>query len=336
MNRIMQVERPKNIPSKAELQELLPRPKVQVAWLVLTAAFVWFHWGSIVRLVMSWWSLEDYQHGFFVPLFSLFVLWTRREMMVPFSGRGSWWGLPFFGLWALMRCAAVYFNYGTLPELSMLPFFAGIALFVGGWQALLWSWPAILFLFFMIPLPGTIQGLLSEQLQMIATRVSLYTIQMIGVPAVAQGNVIQLTDHTLGVAEACSGLRMMMLFFAMCVGGAFVMRKPVWERLLIVASAAPIAVLANVARIVATALAFEIGRLWPSILDLEAHSKQIHDWAGYVVEMPAGLLLLLVEVTILAKLLVEPFPDRPLVARKAVTDSATQGTIERTLVRRRR
>ena len=64
----------------------------------------------------------------------------------------KWWGLAFLALWALMRWAAVYFNFESLPEMSMLPFFAGLALFVGGWQAFRWAWPAIVFLVFMIPL----------------------------------------------------------------------------------------------------------------------------------------------------------------------------------------
>ena len=181
---------------------------------------------------------DDYQHGPFVPLFSLFLLWYRRDMIIPFAGRGSWWGLAFLALWAAMRWAAVYFNFESLPEYSMLPFLAGLALFVGGWQALRWAWPSIVFLIFMIRLPGDVQSLLSLQLQGIATRLSVYVIQTLGIPAMAVGHVIQLSDdRQLNVAEACSGLRMMMMFFAMCIGAAFVVRKPVWEKLFIVASA---------------------------------------------------------------------------------------------------
>ncbi len=321
----------------AELKRLLPGPAVQVAWLVLTAVFVWFHWGSIHRLLVTWSTNEDYGHGFFVPLFSLFLLWSRRDMMANYAGRGSWWGLVFFGLWALMRCGAVYFNYGSLPEMSLVPFFAGVALFVGGWQALAWAWPAVVFLVFMIPLPGTVQGFFSEQLQSISTRLSVYIIQTLGIPAVAQGNVIQLTEHPLEVAQACSGLRMLMLFFAICIGGAFVIRKPLWEKLLIVASSAPIAVMANVARIVATAILFEVARHWPSLIDLDTSAKQIHDWTGLLVQMPAGLILLLLEIALLSKLLVEPASTRPLaMGRVMAADQTTQGAVERALGRRRR
>ena len=217
----------KNTSLTEELKRLLPQPKVQAGWLALAVVFVWFYWSSLQYLVDTWWKQEDYQHGFVVPIFAVFLLWIRRDMIPSFGGRGSLWGLALFGLWAAMRWTSVYFNYGTLPELSMVPFFAGTALFVGGWQGLLWAWPAILFLFFMVPLPAAVQGLASEQLQKTATQLSTFVIQTIGIAAVAQGNVIQLAERPLEVARACSGLRMMMLFFALCIGARLHYASPI-------------------------------------------------------------------------------------------------------------
>ena len=198
---------------------------------MLAVAFVWFYWSSIHKLGRIWWTQEDYQHGFVVPIFAVVLLWLRREMILPFAGRGSWWGLAFLALWALMRWAAVYFNFEGLPEMSMVPFLAGVALFVGGWQGFRWAWPAVLFLVFMIPLPGAVQGMARLQMQTLATKLSVFVIQTLGIPAVPEGVVIQLTDKPLRVAEACSGLRMLSLFFAACVGAAFIIRKPLWEKL---------------------------------------------------------------------------------------------------------
>ena len=111
----------------------------------------------------------------------------------------------------------------------------------------------------MLPLPGDIQGWLSQQLQGIATKMSVFVVQTLGIPAMAVGT-LDPTDRRpqLNVEDACSGLRMMMMFVAMCVGAAFLVRKPLWEKLLIVASAIPIAVLGNVMRIVVTAIGSEI------------------------------------------------------------------------------
>ena len=331
----MQTESTTKLTLKDEIKRLLPGPGVQLAWLILAVVVLYSYGASLHRLRVAW-SQEDYQHGFVVPIFALVLLWIRRDMILPFSGRGSLWGLPFFAVWAVMRCTAVYYNYGSLPEYSILPFLAGVALFVGGWQGLRWAWPAVLFLLFMIPLPGAVQGLASQQLQAISTRVSIYAIQTLGIPAVAQGNVIQLTgDHSLNVAEACSGLRMMMLFFAICIGAAFVVQKPIWERLVLVASAAPIAVISNVSRIFLTAIFYQIGILWPSVIDLEVWGGTIHDWAGYLM-MPIGLLLLLAEMSLLSKLLISPTHHRPLIVGGELVEGETGAATERVLRRRRR
>jgi exosortase len=163
-------------------------------------------------------------------------------------------------------------------------------------------------------MPGDVQGLISQQLQWIATRVSVFVVQTLGIPAMAVGHWIQLTgDRKLNVEDACSGLRMMMMFVAMCVGAAFVVRKPVWEKLLIVASAIPIAVLGNVMRIVVTAIGSEMVYRYSSTMNPGQVVDTIHQWAGYLIEMPTGLLLLWIELTVLSKLLIAPLPERPLV-----------------------
>ena len=210
----------------------------------------------------------------------------------------------------------MYFNIVGLVEMTMLPFIAGVTLFVGGWQGFRWSWPAILFLSFMIPLPGVAQGILSQYLQTIAAKTSGYVVQTLGLPAVVSGHVIYVGSppRPMDVERACSGLRMLMLFLALCVGTAFMIRKPLWEKLLIVASVGPIAIASNVARIVLTAVFGEIARYWYSGVDLEKVCETIHTMVGYVGMMPIGLLLLLFEVYLLSKLLIEPLPDRPLTA----------------------
>ena len=170
-----------------DLRQMIPGPAVLVAIGLPGGCIRAGSTGRRIGRFAAHGRTPDYQHGPFVPLFSLFLLWVRRDMIIPFTGRGSWWGLAFLALWAWMRLAAVYFNFGSLPEMSMLPFFAGLALFVGGWQALRWAWPAIVFLVFMLPLPGDVQGWLSLQLQGIATRISVFIIQTLGIPSVATG-----------------------------------------------------------------------------------------------------------------------------------------------------
>ena len=296
-----------------ELRQLLPGPAVLAAWLVAAAAFVWFYWLWIRGLVNVWSTQDEYLYGFVVPIFAVYLLWLRRNMIASIAGRGSWWGVPVLAIWAAIYCTSVYFNYGSLPEYSMLAFLAGVAIFVGGWRGLHWSWPAIVFLIFMIPLPGATQSAFSQVLQSVATRLSVFVIQTLGLPAMAIGHLITVNDHQLNVETVCSGLKMLMLFFAMCVGMAFVVQRPLWERIVMVVSAVPIAVASNVARIVVVALVCELAWHWPTAVNVKDPMKAIDFWVGILVMMPTGLLLLWAEMTLLSKLMLAPLNERPLV-----------------------
>ncbi len=282
-----------------ELKSYAPRPAVMAAGLVLIAVLVFCYAYEIGDLVQIWWSMPDYGHGFFVPVFSLFLLWHRRDMMKDseVSG-GHWWGIAFFVIWASMRLTSALTAYVVVDRLSIIPMVAGITLFLGGWRAFRWAWPAILFLVFMIPLPGFVDEFLRQPLQRIGTVVSVYVIQTLGIPAVAQGNVIVLTEGQLGVVEACSGLRMLMLFLAVCIGAVFVLRISWWEKIIVVVSAFPIAIIANVFRITLTAVLHEL-------VSSELADKVFHDMAGLLM-MPVALLLLWAELALLSHIFLEP------------------------------
>ncbi len=118
-----------------------------------------------------------------------------------------------------------------------------------------------------------------------------------------------------------------MLFFAICVGAAFVVQRPLWEKIVMVASAAPIAVMANVARIVLTAV-------FSSLVSAEAAEEVMHDMAGLLM-MPIGLGLLWAEMTLLSKLMVTPLSGKPLVAHRVVAGETVEAAAERGLPRKR-
>jgi exosortase len=113
---------------------------------------------------------------------------------------------------------------------------------------------------------------------------------------VAEGNVILLTDARLGVVQACNGLSMLVTFFALATAVAILSGRTVAEKLLIVLSAVPIAILANVARITVTGLLFEASRG-------DLARAVFHDLAGWLM-MPLALGLLLAELFVLGRAVV--------------------------------
>jgi len=138
---------------------------------------------------------------------------------------------------------------------------------------------------------------MSRPLQSFATEVSTFTLQVLGRPAIAEGNVILLNDIELSIVEACSGLRMLFVFFALSTAVAMLIQKPLWEKLLIGGSALPIALAANVLRITITGLFYDsFGNHFGGTF--------FHDLAGWLM-MPLGLIFLGIELWILKTLLIE-------------------------------
>jgi exosortase len=282
----------------AELKRLLP-------FAPLVAVVSWAYAEPLAQLARRWIAEPDYNHGFLVPAFSAYLLWSRRGMLPSADLKGSWWGLALLSVSIAMRLISSLFFYPTMEAPSLIPCLAGVALLVGGVPALCWAWPSILFLVFMMPLPGAVAGLFSHRLQRMATISSTWMLQLLGVPAVSHGNVIRLTEFDVGVVEACSGLRMLMLFLAITVGASFLISRPLWEKCLIAASALVIGVIANITRITLTALLYEYG-------DPDWARVVFHDLAGWLM-MPVAMLLLAGEIWLLSRLLIVPEQTRPVV-----------------------
>ena len=112
------------------------------------------------------------------------------------------------------------------------------------------------------------------------------------------------TTPPLEVERACSGLSMLTVFYAMCVGAFFVLREPLWKRIVLVVSAAPIAVICNVFRISVTGMLQE----WVSV----DAGRFFHNWLGYLEVVPA-FLLIWAELALISALFIEPPDEGPLV-----------------------
>jgi exosortase len=265
--------------------------------LVLAAGLAWAYWPVLTAMARRWQDDSRYAHGYLVPAFALVLLWMRRGRLAAAESRPSWWGVAAILAGSAIRLVGAYFYIDWLDAISLLPCLAGVALLLGGRATLAWSWPAVAFLGFMVPLPYRLEMALGWPLQRLATEASTYIMQTCGLSAIGEGNVITLESGQIGVVEACSGLSMMILFFAIATGVALVVRRPLLDRLLIVASALPIALISNIARITVTGLLQEAfgARL--------AHLV-FHDLAGYLM-MPLALVLLWLELTLLARLLIE-------------------------------
>ena len=257
----------------------------------------------LLGCVNRWTTEPQYSHGFVIPIMALGLGWFSRHKFVHGTARSNIFGLAMIFGGIVGHVAAVYFYVEAIDAVSFIVTITGTTLLIWGRRAFAGLWPAVLFLGFMLPLPFQIERVLSGPLQILGANESAWYIQTFGIPAIAQGNTILMGDTRLGVAEACSGLRMLMVFFAISTAAVIVSKRTAWEKLLILLSALPIALICNIVRIVATAVAHEfLGRATADLV--------FHDLSGWLM-MPLAMLLLFLEVKLLDCLFVEASNSRP-------------------------
>jgi exosortase len=267
------------------------------------AALFWTYWPTLTALVKVWLTDSASSHGFLVPVFSAAMLWARRADWSALEPRPSWLGVPLLVAAGVMHAVGGYYYSPWLDQMSLIPALMGICLSLGGPRSLRLAGPAVAFLVFMFPLPGRLERSLAAPLQTVATLASTNVLQTFGFFAQAEGNVIVLSDYELGVVEACSGLKMLTVFVATCTGVAVLIRRSLLQRLIIVASAFPIAILCNVIRISSTGMIHET-------LGHETANLVYHGVAGWLMA-PLCLMFLGIELFVLRRLLTAPAPRRP-------------------------
>lgn len=205
-------------------------------------------------MVLHWQGVPDYSHGFLIAPLAAYFAWERRRKVARAPVEPSWWGLVPLALGALalligrlgvelmaMRVAFVLTLIGlTILQLG-LPIFRVLAF-------------PLCFLFLMVPLPQSLVNVIAFPLQLVAADLAVQTLQLFGMPVLREGNIIHMPNAPLFVAEACSGLRSLMALGTLGVVFAYFFRKTWGERIVLIASTLPIAVLVNSFRVMLTAV----------------------------------------------------------------------------------
>lgn len=261
---------------------------------LLLAVTAWAYWPTMVDLFKEWQHDDDYSAGQLVPLVAVFFVWVARKRLADLTLRPCWaGGLALLLLAQAARAYGVLFLFESADRYSLVVTIAALVLLVGGtkvfWRV---KW-ILLFLFLMVPLPGRIHNLINGPLQSFASTASVFVLEAFGVRVSQQGNVVTLDGRIpMAVAEACSGLRMLTAFIIVAAFIAYMVKRPTWQKTVLVLSSIPVAVLCNVLRLVATAVLF----LHAST---ETAEKFFHDFAGLVM-MPAAVMLMFGQLWLLA------------------------------------
>ncbi len=250
------------------------------------AALVLVAYASVLgRLVWQWNNDPDLGHGFFVPLVSAFIVFQKRRELAQLPLRGNWWGAAVVVWGGLQFMVATYGAEMFLARTAFLVTLAGSILLVGGGPLLKAIRFPLILLLFMIPLPVVIMNQITFPLQLLASRVAEAALTLIGIPVLREGNILELPSQRLSVVEACSGIRSLLsLSFLALVYAYFFDRRP-WMRVVLLAAAIPVAILANAFRVTVTGILSEYNR--------DLGEGFFHMAEGWVVFMFAlGMLML--------------------------------------------
>jgi exosortase len=225
------------------------------------------------------------------------------------------------GLLALAQAARMFgllFMYESIERYAFVPTIMGLVLMVAGWQVFRRLFLIMMFMFLMFPLPGRVHNMVSGPLQGMATTGAVFLLEAFGVNAGQQGNVINMNGAApLAVAEACSGLRLLTAFVVVAAFIAYMIKRSIRQKLIVLVSSIPVAVICNIVRIFLTAC-------FMLLVDGEFAETFFHDFAGLVM-MPIAVLLIFGELWLM-DLLVAVESQKPL------NSAASEGGI----VRRRR
>lgn len=257
------------------------------ATLLVGAIVLAAYWATLQDMARQWWEDPDYTHGFLVPIFSAFLIWQGRHRLRQLTPRGTGFGLAVLlagmGMMIVGDIGAENFFMRT----SLLVVVSGLVLYHLGPQIFGVLRFPLAYLLFMVPLPAIIFYAITFPLQRLAATQAAWALDLLRVPVLLDGNVIHLSQITLGVTEACSGIRSLVSLLAGATAWAYLMLPRGWAAVFFVMSAVPITIIANAGRVVLTGL---IGQ-W---FGVEYASGFFHELAGFVIYLFALVCLLAV------------------------------------------
>jgi exosortase len=267
-----------------------PRASSRLDWLpyvIVAILLVVLYYRVAVKLVYDWYTIPDYSHGFLVPFFAAFLIWDKRKVLKAIPINQTWSGIVLVVFSIMVLILGVYGVELFTARISFIFLMTGLIATFFGWAMVRELSFPLLVLVLAIPFPAILFNRITFPLQLLASRIASDILPLLGVPTLHEGNVIELPVMKLEVAEACSGIRSLMSLFTLAVFYGYFLERTTKRRVILALASIPIAVTANVARIVGTGLCVQY---W----DPEKALGFFHEFSGWVMFVVSLACLFLV------------------------------------------
>ena len=197
-----------------------------------------------------------YSHGWLIPLASGWLVWQRREMLEHLTVRPSYAGLVLLVPSVLVHVLAHGWGVHLPSALAMVTALWGLIWTLWGRDAVWALRFPLFFLLFMVPLPGILLLAISFKMKLLAAALATHALHLMGLSAVQAGSTIHLPGVSVVVDDACSGLRSLISLIALATLWTALLPSSATrsQKLLMVAASMPIALAANMVRIVILSL----------------------------------------------------------------------------------
>ncbi len=261
----------------------------------LFATFAWAFWGSISNLWDVLRTNPDYSAGQLVPVAALYMISTHKEK---WNTAFRIWqpGLLVFVAGLLTNVFGFAYRFTSVENFGLVTAAVGMIASIIGRRNCSRLWFPLCFLFLMVPLPQRLHSSLMLPLQAWGANIAVTVLETMGIPAVRYGSVMHVAGQQIAVAEACSGLRMILAFLIVTGVITYGINRPIWQKILVLLSSVPIALFCNVVRLIFSAYLISLGRV-------ELAHDAFHDGAGLVM-MPVAIGLVFLEFWVLSNLVV--------------------------------
>lgn len=280
-------------------------PPALIASIVASAALLAFTYKGLFKIMYTSWNATDsyYSHGFLIPPIVLFICWLKRKEFLAAPLRSSPAGYPLILGAGFFLLLSGFLGFNVIGQLTLLPMIAGLCLIFFGWPRTKVLWFPLLFLIMMIPLPGSVTQSITFKLKLLAAQVAVGITNVLGYPLVRQGSYIHWENDSLLVGDVCGGLRSLIALLAIGMLMAYFSKTKPWARVVILLMSGPIAVVANIFRILLLCI---VAYYWGS----DYAAGDFHDISGVFIYIVAFALFFTME-GILRKFADKRGPDEP-------------------------
>ena len=271
-----------NLPLKAGGSGSERKPaRRNIAAIVAVAAFVVLVYNeTLVALWRTWQTNPNYSHGYLIPPVVAFLLWRDRRRFMEARGRGNLFGLVLIGLALLGHIVSIRAGVFMTQGYSLVLLLFGLSLFFYGGRATRTVWFPLGYLVLMLPMPPYLMNVIAFRLKVFAARAGSGIAIKLGIPLARSGMTIHIPAGSLRIADPCSGLRSLIALVALGALFAYLTRGKTWKRVVLFASAVPLAIFANVVRI---AVLCVVANIW----GIDAALGFFHDFSGLLLFMIA-------------------------------------------------